>query len=860
MADGIEAQLEAAQRREAALAGVLRAVADADGNLDAVLFGIACHAAILTGVENATVFRHAGDVVRLYTNGPDRTPSVRDFTGDETAAVNQVLDDRRTVVFDDQQATTDPEQATSRRVGHEYGIRTAAYVPVPAGGPAAGLAVFKPVVEPFDEQDIQMLETFAVQAGNAITSAEMAHDIATRNAELAEALALQTATSEILELISAHPGDLATVLDGLIGKATDLIGADQGSVQLLHGDVVRVEAARGGATLMLGADTPADDVHLFPRELTFHDDVVDSYEERPLLREVFRAANIRSTAQFPLYIDGEWIGQINLSRTEVRPFDKRQAAILQTFADQAAIAIRNAGLFNDLEEALELQTAMSEVLRLISAHPGDLDTVLAGVLKRAVELCDGENGNINQVIGDSTVMIATHACPPELVGFTFPTPSAYAKSRTEHTPFFIRDWQEFDLDAPIGPLIADMGLRSSVSAPLIQDGAPFGDIEVGRFEVRPFDEREARILQAFADQAAIAIGNAGLFNDLAEALALQTATSEILELISANPGELSVVLEGVLDRAIDLIGAETGSMQLLHGDRVRMEAARGSAAGWVGNETPYQDFDELFPPEPSFHDDRWAEDYSEAPRLAEFFRSNGIRSTAQVPLRIDGEWIGQINLSRTEVHPFDSKQAAMLQTFADQAAIAIRNAGLFNDLEEALQLQTATSEVLALISEHPGDLTTVLEGILEKAAGLCGGEAGSITMNEAGGLRYVASHGPAMEPYIGTTIDREAIAPRELLNPGPAGVAHTDDMMAIADGYPYFEELARVGRVRSYARAILTLDGAPVGGLHMYRHEVRPFDVAELKALASFAEQASLAIATRICSTTSTPPSNARPQ
>ena len=351
------------------------------------------------------------------------------------------------------------------------------------------------------------------------------------------------------------------------------------------------------------------------------------------------------------------------------------------------------------------------------------------------------------------------------------------------------------------------------------------------------------MLQSFADQAAIAIRNAGLFNDLEEALELQTATSEILELISANPGELGVVLDGVIDRAIDLIGAETGSMQLLHGDTVRMEVARGRATGWVGNEIPYQDFDELFPPEPSFHDDRWAEDYSEAPQLAEFFRSTGIRSTAQVPMRIDGEWIGQINLSRSEVRPFDSKQAAILQTFADQAAIAIRNAGLFNDLEEALQLQTATSEVLALISEHPGDLTQVLEGILAKAAGLCGGEAGSITMNGTEGTRYVASHGPAMEPYIGTTMSPGTTAPRELFNSGPGGVSHTDDMMAIADGHPYFEELTRVGRVRSYARATLTLDGATVGGLHMYRHEVRPFEEAELKALASFAEQASLAIA-----------------
>jgi GAF domain-containing protein/CheY-like chemotaxis protein len=678
MSDDTAAELARAVRRESALAGVLRAVAEADGDLDAVLFGIARHAAVLTGVSVAAVFRDAGDAIRTYIDGPSRTPRVEDFTGDSTAAVNQVLESRATVVFDDQQSTTDPSQATSRRVAEERGLRTAAYVPVPAGGPAAGLAVFKSEVEPFDQRDIEMLETFAVQAGNAITSAEMARDLAAQNGELADALALQTATSEVLALISAHPGDLATVLDGLIGKAMDLIGADQGSLQLRHGGVVRLEAARGGSTHALGQDVPADFTPLFPRQPTFHDDrLAETYDEQPLLQEFFRSANIRSSAQFPLFIDGEWIGQINVSRTEVRPFDEKQAAILQTFADQAAIAIRNAGLFNDLEEALQLQTAMSEVLRLISAHPGDLQTVLAGVLERAVELCDGENGNINQVVGDTTVIVATHACPPEFVGLTFPTPDEYAESRTERTALFVHDWQELDLPDPIGSLIADMGLRSSVGAPLIQDGVAFGDIEVGRFEVRPFDEHEARVLQAFADQAVIAIGNAGLFNDL----------------------------------------------------------------------------------------------------------------------------------------------------------------------EEALALQTATSEVLALISEHPGDLATVLEGILAKAAELCGGEAGSITMQEADGIRYVASHGPAMEPYIGTTIGTDIRIPRELLTSGPHGVVSMHDMAAVGEEYPYFFELSQGARCRSYAYASLTLDGRGIGALHMFRHEVRPFDDAGLKALGSFAEQASLAIA-----------------
>jgi GAF domain-containing protein/CheY-like chemotaxis protein len=844
MSDDVEKQLAAALRREAALAGVLDAVARG-GELDSTLTEIAYWAAMLTGSSFGSVFHGDGDVIRMYAKGPDLEPSYRNQPFGDDSALTKVLRERVTLAFDDQSNITDPGLAQSREAAQAIGIGSSVFAPLRSEGPPVGVGAFRLTVDPFTPDEIELLESFAAQAGNAVTNARLVADIEARNAELAEALALQTATSEILELISEHPGDLTTVLDGVLSRAVELIGANQGVVMLRHGDLVRVEAGVGDReTDGVGSEFPKDDTPwIVCDEPTFFEDrTVDMSFGEPVA-EIFRTLGVRSSAHFPLTIDGRWIGQINLSRTEVRPFDEKQAAMLQTFADQAAIAIRNAGLFNDLEDALELQTALSEVLQLISAHPGDLQTVLDGVLARAVQLCHGENGTVTQVIGDSMTVVTAHGYTSGLLGYTAPTPEPYATSRATRQPIFIDDWRALDLPDDLRTIIEASGVRSTVTVPLVHDGQVFGDIEVGRFEVRTFEESDARILQTFADHAAIAIGNAGLFNDLEEALALQTATSEILELISANPGELGLVLEGVLDRAIDLIGAETGSVQLLHGDMVRMEAARGSVTESVGSEVAFLDWEEIFPQVPSFHDDRWAEDYSEVPRFAEFFRGNGIRSTAQVPLRIDGEWIGQINLSRTEVHPFDSRQAAMLQTFADQAAIAIRNAGLFNDLEEALQLQTATSEVLALISEHPGDLTTVLEGILANAARLCGGEAGSITLTEGDTTRYVASHGPAMAPYVGTSIGADVRVPRELLTVGASGVPQLEDMQQVGPGWPYFHELARVARVRSYAAARLTLDGASVGGLHMYRHEVRPFDDAELKALASFAEQASLAIA-----------------
>jgi two-component system, NtrC family, sensor kinase len=751
MSDDLEAQLATTRRREAALAGVLRAVGEAGDDLDAVLFAIASNAAVLTGLHAAAVFRDNGDTIAIYIAGPEREPEIRQFSGDATAAVNQVLDERRTVVFDDQMNTDDPAQATSRRAAEENNIRSAAYVPVPAGGPPAGLAVTKRVVEPFDPDEIEMLESFAVQAGNAITNAELVRSIDERNAELAEALALQTATSEILALISAHPGDLSTVLDGLIGKAIDLIGADQGSVQLLHGDLVRMEAARGGSTHALGQGVPADFTPLFPRQPTFHDDAQADFSEYPPLQEFFRDANIRTSAQIPLYIDGHWIGQISLSRTEVRPFDPGNGAILQTFADQAAIAIRNAGLFNDLEDALELQTALSEVLQLISAHPGDLRTVLDGVLDRAVALCHAENGSVTQVVGDSMTVVTAHGYESGLLGYTTPTPKLYATSRATRQPIFIDDWRALDLPDDLRPIIEASGVRSTVTVPLVHDGRVFGDIEVGRFEVRSFDDGDARILQTFADHAAIAIGNAGLFNDLEEALELQTATAEVLRLIGEHPGDLETVLQGILSKAAELTGGEAGSVMLSEPDGgTRYVASYGPAMEpYIGTVVPPHEMldRQVYDSEVAgvLHTDdmaaavRGQSDYFE--ELADVAK---VRSHAIGFLTHHGEVVGTLHMYRHEVKPFSEAELKRHAAFAAQASLAISNAKLFNDLDAALERQTAMTDVLDAVSTARLDLQPVFDTVARHARRLCDGANVGLFIKE--GERLVGAGGDGPQP------------------------------------------------------------------------------------------------------------------
>ncbi len=554
---------------------------------------IALQAANLTDASVGVVFIQRGDEIHLHSNGPDRDADVIVQSAlEETTVLVKVLGERTTASFDDQSVLTDPTLRRSAEAAREFGIKSAAYVPLPAGGPAVGAAVMRSHVEPFTPEQLAMLETFAAQAGNAVTNARLVADIEERNAELAEALALQTATSEILELISANPGDLSIVLDGVLTKAVELIGADQGVVLLSHGELVRVETAVGaGAAIGLGNEFRRDDVPwlVFDEPAFIEDRTVDVPDEPTAA--FFRRAGVRSSASFPLEIDGRWIGQINLSRTEVRPFDARQAAILQTFADQAAIAIRNAGLFNDLDEALQLQTATSEVLALISEHPGDRDRVLSGLLARAVDLCDAQAGSVSFGGQGNVQFVASHGKPMEpYVGVTTTAdpfdrsimdaygPSTYSTSdftdltKTQH-PY----WQEMALQADVRSYAFSMF-----------EGGPnrVVTLHVFRQEVRPFSDVELGRLEAFAQQASLAIANADLFNDLDESLALQTATSEVLELISAHPGELDVVLEGIIERTTRLVDATVGLLWLRAGDdlvcRAQMPSVSQSPEQWVG--------------------------------------------------------------------------------------------------------------------------------------------------------------------------------------------------------------------------------------------------------------------------------------
>ena len=586
----------------------------------------------------------------------------------------------------------------------ESGARTLLALPMRRRGDVVGVMTFTRVrAGGYGDDEISLLQAFTDQAAIAVDNARLLREIEERNSELTESLELQTATSEALRLISTHPGDLTTVLDAIVTKAADLCDAPFGSVLLKDGPVLRISAAKIDSDLdmAIGMEFPADDGNVNTHAAASNTALAfdDLHVIAPELAETF--PNSRSYATVALFSEAEWIGNINIVRPEVHPFDDAELKILQAFADQASLAVSNARLFNDLDAALERQTAMTDVLDAVSTARFDLQPVFDRVVHHAQRLCEDTSVIVHMRTLDQNEVVAiateleTQTMPPGWrnswgVNDGTTTGAVYATGESLH----IKDWDELPPDEYPRSQMRGTGVRSQLTLPLSHGGDVFGALTFIRVAPGGFTDVEVTLLKAFADQAAIAVDNARLLaeieernTELSESLELQTATSEVLRLISANPGDLTVVLEGMIARATALCEAEAGLLWLRRGDELRCEAEVRQLVSYVGDVT-IPTGSRLRSAElrkPVFLDDILPGMVAEGRPLTEKTIEAGIRSYATIALLHDDEWIGSIDLGRREVRPFDASDATILQAFADQAAIAVANARLFNDLDAALE-------------------------------------------------------------------------------------------------------------------------------------------------------------------------------
>jgi GAF domain-containing protein len=710
-------------------------------------------------------------------------------------------------------------------------------------------------------------------------NAELQRQLGEYRAERDEAFAQQTATAEVLQVINASPGDLAPVFDAMVERAVRLCEADEAAVRTFDGELLHLAAAHGDPAVIdtlrqLGPSIPDGLYGPIARgeRVTHIADVreTDAFHDNPRARERLKVRNIRSWLAVALCKEGALLGVINVHRHEVRPFSDKQVALLQNFAAQAVIAMENARLITETREALERQTATAEVLGVINASPGDLTPVFDAMLEKALRLCDAAFGNLWTYDGEIGRLAAIRGASPEYraelmrAGPQKPEPGGSLIRLVEGEPLvhiadITADGAHRSGNAVRRMLADRAGARTVLWVPLRRDGALLGFFAIYRTEVRPFSDKQIALLQNFAAQAVIAMENARLITETREALEQQTATAEILGVINSSPGHLAPVFDAILEKAHSLCGADFGGLLTYDGDRFRAVAlhsvpppfAQIARQGFLPS--PSNPVGRLVAGAPLVHIAdlmEIADAASDEPMPRAAVDLGGIRTLLMVPLRKDDALLGVITAYRLEVRPFSEKQIVLLQNFAAQAVIAMENARLITETQEALEQQTATAQVLQVINSSPGDLAPVFDAILEKAHTLCAAAFGGLLVRDGDQFRVVAIHGDkAFADYwrqLGPLRPPEdVLTPLGRLARGDRIVhvidAREDEFFSRAASAE-LRQLFDIGGVRTLLLVSLRKDDAMLGVIAAFRQEVRPFTDKQIALLENFAAQAVIAM------------------
>ncbi len=710
---------------------------------------------------------------------------------------------------------------------------------------------------------------------------------------LTEALQQQTATADVLKVISRSAFDLQTVLDALCESAVRLCDADHALLFQREGEIFRYAASFGLAT----------EVHARIR---------DYFKSRPvpvnhgsitgraaLEARVVQVADVLAETDYawsgaqdigdwraalgaPLLREGRVVGVIFVAKTVPQPFTDKQIELVETFANQAVIAIENVRLFNETKEALEQQIATAEILRVIASSPTDLQPVFDAIAASAVRLCSGLYSTVARYDGEMLHLVATNHTTPDALERLH---RAYPRRLGTLESLIDRAISEGGrivhvLDVETDPTMSEwsrargraLGYRSILVAPMLQEGRAIGAVSVSRAEPTPFSDEQIALLETFANQAVIAIENVRLFTELqeknraltqahaqvTEALDQQTATGEILRVIASSPTDLQPVMDTVAENAARVCGAIDSAIFRFDGEVLRfvaqhgvlprplsigdiVPARRGHVTGRAVLERRTIHVEDLLAlPETEFPETR---------ALASEGTSIRIRTLLATPLLREGVPLGAILIRRADARPFSARQIELLETFANQAVIAIENVRLFHELQarnaeltESLEQQTATAEILRVISSSPTDVQPVFDTIARSAVQLCEGDAGAVIRLDGELAHLVAAYDIApdrlkvLAPRYPMRLSRAFALPRAIVD---RAIVHIPDTRQDPD---YDQEYVSRTGGQSLVAVPLLREGRPIGAIAVSRARVGPFSDDQIRLLKTFADQAVIAI------------------